>query len=97
MGKSLAHFYRPRSEGDNVLNSVRPSVHPSVRLDQGHLDVRLSVYNQWAYADNCADAVDWLLISIIFWWRSLLEDLLQRLYTKTRRKMCKAFARDCIS
>ncbi len=60
------HSYRPRSEGDNVLGSVRPSVRPSVRLD-----VRLSlpawgvclcVCNQWAYADNCADAVDRLLI-----------------------------------
>ncbi len=25
-------FYRPRSEGDNVLGSVRPSVRQSVRL-----------------------------------------------------------------
>ncbi len=36
-GIDSAFFYRPRSEGDNVLGSVRPSVRPSVRLD-----VRLS-------------------------------------------------------
>ena len=28
-------FYRPRSEGDNALGSVRPSVRPSVRLSRG--------------------------------------------------------------
>ncbi len=27
---SLIHIYQPRSEGDNVLGSVRPSVHLSV-------------------------------------------------------------------
>ena len=30
----LILFYRPRSEGDNVLGSVRPSVHPSVRVSE---------------------------------------------------------------
>ena len=60
------HYYRPRSEGDNVLGSVRLSVCPSVGphtaednkspgVCQG---VCLCVCNQWAYADNCADAVD---------------------------------------
>ena len=28
------HFYRPRSEGDNVLGSARPSVRPSVCMSE---------------------------------------------------------------
>ncbi len=30
--KKKCNIYRPRSEGDNALGSVRPSVCPSVRL-----------------------------------------------------------------
>ncbi len=76
----IANYYRPRSEGDNVLGSVRPSVRPFVCLfvrallfepfDQKGWNlthyqssgVCLCVCNQWAYAGNCADAVDRLLI-----------------------------------
>ena len=67
--------YRPRSEGDNVIGSVRPSVCLSVCLSElsclnrltFDLDYRsegLSVISR-AFADNHADAVDQLLISII--------------------------------
>ena len=52
------NLYRPRSEGDNVLGSVRPFV---------CLSVRLSVCNQWAYADNCANAVDRLFLLHVKW------------------------------
>ena len=64
---SLVNF-RQRSEGDNVLGSVRPSVRLSVRLSVDTLTAEpvqgycLCVCNQWAYVDNCADAVDRLLI-----------------------------------
>ena len=58
----MKHFYRPRSEGDNVIGSVRPSVRPFVCLSS--LPVRgfcLSVIIR-ACADNSADAVDRLLM-----------------------------------
>ncbi len=72
------HNYRPRSEGDNVIGSVRLSVRPSVcpsvcvsvralllGAKGGHYRsegfVCLSVISR-ACADNCADAVDRLLI-----------------------------------
>ncbi len=50
----LLVYYRRRSEGDNALGSVRPSVRLFVlsRLN------RLCVSNQGAYTDNSADAVD---------------------------------------
>ncbi len=67
--------YRPQSEGDNVLGSVRPSVCPSVCPTAVCLSINalmativitslrcLSVCNQGAYADNRAYAVDRLLI-----------------------------------
>ena len=39
----------------------------------------LCVYNQWAYTDNCADAVDQLLIIFIFYFLILLpSDQLQK-------------------
>ncbi len=44
--------------GGNALGSVRPSVCPSVCA----LPDCLCVCNQWAYADNCVDAVDQLLM-----------------------------------
>ncbi len=63
--------YRPRSEGDNVLGSVRPSVRPSVRLS---VSARLCRVRQRAkkshyqseefvcVPNSRADAVDRLLI-----------------------------------
>ena len=41
------------------------SVHPSVSLSKLFCLNRLTfVCNQWAYADNCADAVDQLLLNM---------------------------------
>ncbi len=74
------NVYRPRSEGDNVLGSVRPSVRLSVRpsvrlsvrlsplswLNRLTYDLCLCLCNQSAYADNRADAVDRLLIMQCF-------------------------------
>ena len=42
-----------------LVASVRPSVRESVCLSSS---LYLCVWNQWAYADNCADAVDRLYI-----------------------------------
>ncbi len=63
--------YRPRSEGDNALGSVRPSVRPSVcpfvcALTAEPLPVEggcLCVCNQWVYGDNRANAVNRRFIS----------------------------------
>ncbi len=41
----------------HLVASVRPSVRPSVRLF-ALSQLNLCVCNQWAYADNCANAVD---------------------------------------
>ncbi len=67
--------YRPRSEGDNVIGSVRPSVRPFVCVSGakgGHYRfvcfvcfVCLSVISR-ACADNRADAVDRLYYLIYF-------------------------------
>ncbi len=60
-------------QGDNGIGSVRPSVCVCVcvcvccaaKSNRSHYQssgVRLCVCDQWAYAGNCADAVDRLLI-----------------------------------
>ncbi len=64
--------YRPRSEGDNVLGSVRPSVRLSDRpfvcqfvqplLPEPFTSQRCLSVCQLACADYCAEAVDRLLI-----------------------------------
>ncbi len=58
--------YRPRSEGDNVIGSIRPSVR-LCEAKGGHYQsegyVCLSVISR-ACADNRVDAVDRLLIFI---------------------------------
>ncbi len=74
----FVHFYRPRSEGDNVLGSVRPSVRPSVCLFVCLCvlqSVCLCACNQWAYADNRADAVDRLLIKFMITLKHTLSPL----------------------
>ena len=38
-----AYFYQPRSEGDNVIGSVRPSVHPSVKSNKNHSQSKVFV------------------------------------------------------
>ncbi len=66
--QTLMHIYRPRREKIiDLVASVRPFVCLSVlsRLNRSHYQssgVRLCVCDQWAYAGNCADAVDRLLI-----------------------------------
>ncbi len=66
-------FYRPRSEGDNVLGSVRPSVRPSVwvypgqrsRLCRVRQRAKKSHYQFKVFVcvpNSRADAVDRLLI-----------------------------------
>ncbi len=70
-------YYRPRSEGDNVLGSVRPSVRPSVsaltaepsilgaRLCQVQQRAKRSYYQPKVFvcvSNNHVDAVDRLLI-----------------------------------
>ena len=61
-GLNLQSSYRPWSEGDNVLGSVHPSVCPSICGHSHGWTVWPTIYNQSAYGDNCADAVDRLLI-----------------------------------
>ncbi len=54
--------------GDNVLGSVHLSVRQPMLLQLNHLTYnphhqsKVFVCNQWAFADNRADAVNWLLI-----------------------------------
>ena len=74
------HNYRPRSmEIMYLVASIRPSVSPSVRYhsrglalpsaaksNRSHYQFKVYVCNQSAYADNCADAVDRLLIELIW-------------------------------
>ncbi len=66
---SWLNFYRPRSEGDNVLGSVRPSVRPSVCPSVSALTLEKNgrrVIISPRYLSVCrlsrADAVDRLLI-----------------------------------
>ena len=66
---ALTCFYRPRSEGDNVIGSIRPSV--CVSLDMFVRALLFELFdlgscNQGAYGDNLAEAVDRLLIYYIF-------------------------------
>ncbi len=69
-GPLLAYylFYRPRSEGDNVIGSVRPFV--CHYRSEGF--VCLSVISR-ACADNRADAVDRLLIFCKTWASQVLQ------------------------
>ncbi len=90
------HIYQPRilgEQGDNALGSVRSFVCPSVHLSVCQHNEQqpvygdcLCVYNQWAFADNCADPVNVLLICLIRvpgtlarpkydWWESLYSQL----------------------
>ncbi len=93
------HSYRPRSEGDNVLGSVRPSVRLFVcALLSEPFDLQsvcLCACNQWAYADNRADAVDWLLI---FWGTITLSGINDSLHiSKTHfSKQAEFFFAECI-
>ncbi len=61
----LLHIYRPRSEGDNVLGSVRPSVRPSARSRLNRQRAKKNDYQSKVYvcvSNGRADAVDRLLI-----------------------------------
>ena len=58
-------YYRPRSEGDNVLGCVRPSVRPSVSAKKSK-EESLSVRGFVCVSNNGADAVDRLLICYLF-------------------------------
>ena len=47
----------------HVAVDIRGSALPSAaKSNESHYQSKVCVYNQWAYADNCADAVVWLLI-----------------------------------
>ena len=62
-------YYRPRSEGDNVLGSVRPSVRPSSLSQLNRLtydlDIRFKVFG--CVSSNRADAVDRFFGGFLCW------------------------------
>ena len=65
--------------GSNFLRTagdIRSSALPStVKSNKSHYQSKVCVCNQWAYADNFADAVDRLLRSDVFIKPGCLENL----------------------